>query len=146
MKTQRPKVGVGVIILDGDGRLVLGKRKGAFGEGCWCLPGGHLEFSESFEECARREVLEETGLTVKNVGIVGVSNGVLQKEGLHYVTIIMAADHAAGTPATIEKDRFVDVGRFDGLPEPFFELGRDVIETFLSGKKKRIHDNGKRRI
>lgn len=145
MKTQCPKVGVGVIVLDGNGsKFVLGKRAGSHGAGCWCLPGGHLEFSESFEECAKREVLEETGLTVKNVRLVGVSNGVLQKEGLHYVTIIMAADSAGGTPATVEKDRFVDVGWFDGLPEPFFELGRDVVENFLSGR--RINDNGKRRV
>lgn len=142
MNTQYPKVGVGVIVLNGNGLFVLGKRKGTFGEGCWCLPGGHLEFSESFEACAKREVLEETGLTVKNVRLIGASNGVLKKEGLHYVTIVMAADHAGGTPATIEKDRFTDVGWSDRIREPFFELGRDVIETFLFG----VDHDGKSRL
>lgn len=136
MKTQYPRVGIGVIVLDGGGRFVLGRRTGSHGEGCWCLPGGHLEFSESFEECAKREVLEETGISVKNVRLAGVSNGVLKAEGKHYVTIVMTADHAGGTPATIEKDRFVDVGWFDGIQEPFFELGRDVVEKFISEAKK----------
>lgn len=142
MKPRYPRVGVGVIVLGKDGRFVLGRRAGSHGEGCWCLPGGHLEFSESFEECARREVLEETGMSVKNVRLVGVSNGVLEGgEGGHYVTIVMAADHAGGTPATVEKDRFVDVGWFDGIREPFFELGRDVVEKFISEAR-----DGKRRI
>lgn len=140
MKNQYPMVGVGVIVLDKDGRFVLGRRAGSHGEGCWCLPGGHLEFSESFEECALREVMEECGLKVKNVRMVGVSNGVLKDEGRHYVTIIMAAECAGGTPTTIEKDKFVDVGWFDRIREPFFELGRDVVEKFISEAK-----NGKRR-
>ena len=62
----RPKVGVGVIVIK-DGKILLGKRKGPHGGGFWAFPGGHLEFNESLEDCARREVLEETGISIKNI-------------------------------------------------------------------------------
>ena len=63
---QRPKVGVGVFVLK-DGKILMGKRKGAHGEGSWSLPGGHLEFNESWDMCAVRETMEETGVTIKNI-------------------------------------------------------------------------------
>jgi len=62
---KKPKVGVGIIVIK-DNKVLLGKRKNSHGEGSWCFPGGHLEFNESLENCAKREVLEETGIEIKN--------------------------------------------------------------------------------
>ena len=53
-KDKKPKVGVGVMILK-DGEILLGKRKGSHGEGEYAFPGGHLEYMESFSDCAKRE-------------------------------------------------------------------------------------------
>jgi 8-oxo-dGTP diphosphatase len=57
MEENRPKVGIGVFIFK-DGKFLMGCRKGTHGAGTWSVPGGHLEFGESFEECAEREALE----------------------------------------------------------------------------------------
>ncbi|KAF9468893.1 NUDIX hydrolase domain-like protein [Collybia nuda] len=83
------KVGVGVFILDQAGRFILGKRKGSHGEGTWALPGGHLEFGETFEACAVREVLEETGLQVTDLRFLTATNNIMESEGKHYVTIFL---------------------------------------------------------
>ena len=61
MRAATPQVGVGVVIVR-DGKVLLGLRRGSHGAGSWALPGGHLEWGESVESCARREVKEETGL------------------------------------------------------------------------------------
>lgn len=52
------------------------------------MPGGHLEYGEDILNCAEREVLEETGLRVRGVKIVTVTNSVFEPEHLHYVTVI----------------------------------------------------------
>lgn len=52
-------------------------------------PGGHLEFGESFAECAEREALEETGLEIGNVKLLVATNDII--EGKHYVTIFVTA-------------------------------------------------------
>jgi ADP-ribose pyrophosphatase YjhB (NUDIX family) len=62
--------------------------------GTYALPGGHLEFQESFEDCAARELEEETGISIplKSVHYMTCTNNILhQDSGKHYVTIFMVA-------------------------------------------------------
>lgn len=86
-----PRVGVGVVVLNNEGKVVLGKRKGSHGAGTWAFPGGHLEFGESFEACAVREVLEETGLSIHDVRFLTATNDVMEAEGKHYITVYVGA-------------------------------------------------------
>ncbi|KAI2896928.1 hypothetical protein CBS76997_4883 [Aspergillus niger] len=85
-----PRVGVGVFVINHKGQLVLGQRKSSHGAGTWALPGGHLEFNESFEDCAAREVLEETGLNVRDIQFLTATNDIMKDEGKHYVTVFVA--------------------------------------------------------
>ena len=59
------------IIIDNGKVLLQKKTKGRFGEGKWNGPGGKLKPGETSEECAVREVKEETGLTVSDVHLHG---------------------------------------------------------------------------
>ncbi|CAI7619993.1 unnamed protein product [Penicillium glandicola] len=86
-----PRVGIAVFILNPAGKFVIGKRKGSHGAGTWGLPGGHLEFGESFETCAVRETLEETGLNIQDVRYLTTTNSIMKAENKHYITIFMGS-------------------------------------------------------
>ena len=64
IRVQRPAIGVGVLVWRGK-QLLLGKRTMKGQQACWQFPGGHLEAGESVIECAMREVLDETGVTIR---------------------------------------------------------------------------------
>ncbi|MBI1885635.1 MAG: NUDIX hydrolase [Chloroflexi bacterium] len=66
-----PKIIVGVIP-ERRGKLLLMRRAIEPRHGFWTFPGGFMEIDESVEECAAREALEETGVTVRIDGLVGV--------------------------------------------------------------------------
>lgn len=57
------------VVTDEDGRILLVNR---VDNGLWALPGGGMELGESIEDCAIREVREETGLDVEITGLIGV--------------------------------------------------------------------------
>jgi ADP-ribose pyrophosphatase YjhB (NUDIX family) len=67
---EQPIVGAGALVEEG-GKLLLLKRSGSPFDGCWGLPGGHVEADENPEDAAAREVKEETGLTVSVTGLAG---------------------------------------------------------------------------
>lgn len=73
-------VAAGVALMNGEGEILLLKGH----DGVWDLPGGHMEIGESLEETASRELLEETGLTVDALDLLGIASGrrIFQKERL----------------------------------------------------------------
>lgn len=66
-------VGAVVVMADEQGRILLQERK--FPKGAWGLPGGLMELGETTEGVARREVLEETGLIVKDLKLIDIYSG-----------------------------------------------------------------------
>lgn len=116
-----PHIGVGVLIIKGD-HILMQKRLNAHGEGTWSPGGGHLEFGETIEECARREIKEETGLVINDIQILGFTNDVFKEEDKHYVTIFCAAEWEKGEPVICEPDKIEKLEWFhwSELPEPLF--------------------------
>src|SRR5258707_15688937 len=68
---ERPLVGVGGVIID-QGRALLIRRGSEPLLGEWSIPGGTLELGETLEEGVARELLEETGLTVRVIELIEV--------------------------------------------------------------------------
>ena len=118
-----------------DGMIPLGKRKGAHGEGEYAFPGGHLEYMESFEECALREVAEECGMKIKNVRFNYLAN-VRKYRPKHYVHVGLIADWESGEPQVLEPDRIESWEWYplDDLPEPLFEMCRLAVEAYRTGQ------------
>lgn len=117
----RPKVGVGVIVVRNN-KVLLGKRLGAHGSYTWNFPGGHLEFGESIEECATREVKEETNLNITNPKLGPYTNDIFVSEDKHYVTLFVIAQAPNDEPQIMEPDKCEQWDWFvwDSLPQPFF--------------------------
>lgn len=76
-----PLVGVGAVIVDDQGRVLLVQRKNEPAEGHWTLPGGLLELGEPLMEGVKREILEETGLFVQPEAIVEVVDRIYIESG-----------------------------------------------------------------
>jgi 8-oxo-dGTP diphosphatase len=118
---ERPLVGVAVIVIR-DGQVLLGKRKSAHGAGTWALPGGHLEFFETIEDCAKREVAEETGLQIANVRHFAFTDDRFEIEEKHYITLFVTAEHKAGEAVVREPEKCEGWRWFfwEDLPQPRF--------------------------
>ena len=116
----RPQVGTGIYILNEKNQLLLTKRVGALSPYSWCPQGGHLEFGETFLDCAKREIKEEVGLDISGMEIIGITNDFFETEGRHYVTIHMKVLGWSGEPKIMEPDKCLEIDLFDldKLPQP----------------------------
>lgn len=122
-------IGVGVIVKK-NGLVLLGKRKNSYGAETWAFPGGHLEFGEKVEDCAVREVLEETGITIENLKKETFTEDISREEGRHYITIFVSADYEDGEPKVQEPEKCEkwDWFKWGALPEPLFLPIKNLIE------------------
>ncbi len=132
--------GVGVMVLNKEGKVLLGLRSENKGESafkvstCWTMPGGKLEYEENFEECAKREVLEETGIDLKNIKVICVNDN--KNEHAHYVTIGFLSENCEANPRVMEPDEIVEWKWFDldNLPENIYFPSAKVLENYKQKK------------
>lgn len=116
---QRPRVGVGVVVIKNN-RILLGKRRGTHGDGSWSLPGGHLEFGEDVEACAARELTEETGLTPLSLQLGPWTSDVMEDK--HYISLFVFVHDFEGKLQLLEPHKCEGWEWFesDALPSPLF--------------------------
>ncbi|MDZ7631078.1 MAG: NUDIX hydrolase [Gemmatimonadaceae bacterium] len=121
MTAPRTRVGVGVIVCR-DNRVLLGRRSGSHGAGTWALPGGNLEFGESVERCALRELREETGMVAASIRQAQFTVDYFAEHDRHYVTLFVEALGTLGDPQNLEPEKCAGWEWFswDALPRPLF--------------------------
>lgn len=130
----RPKVGVGVFVFK-EGKVLLGKRKGSHGTGHWAPPGGHLEFKESIEECAARELAEETGLKALSVQTGMWSQDIIDGNK-HYITFFAAVEQFEGELELLEPNKCEEWQWFkvEALPSPLFPPASAFFKKYSLSK------------
>lgn len=135
---KNPYPGVVVLIID-DERILLGKRaKNVFEGGKWSLPGGFIEFEENFLSAAHREIMEETGLSIKIRSILSVVSNFFSPE-LHTIVIVLLAEKKAGEP--VPGDDIENLGWFSlagPFPEMAFEADKEIINRYYKTRIKGI--------
>jgi 8-oxo-dGTP diphosphatase len=97
---KRPLIGVGAVVFNAEGEILLIKRGKPPHYGRWMVPGGTLEWGETLEAAAIREVREETGIEIEIERFVEIIEAITPgDEGFHYVIMDYAARAASGVLA-----------------------------------------------
>lgn len=135
-------VGFGVMILNSNREVLLGKRHEdpekadslLAGAGTWTMPGGKLKFGESFEDGAKREVMEETGIEIGKTEVIALNSD--QVEGVHFITIGLLCSEFTGEPDVKEPDEITEWNWFslDSLPEPMYFPSEKVLGNYREKK------------
>ncbi len=134
--------GCGVMVFNNRNQLLLGLRNSDVNladsemheEGTWTMPGGNIEYGETFEEAAKREAREEANIEISNIDVICVQTD--KNEHAHYVSVGMVARSFTGTPQVMEPDQIVEWQWFDldKLPKNIFTPSRKTIDCFLNHK------------
>lgn len=135
----RVKAGVGVIVVDDAGSILLERRSD---NGMWGLPGGAIEAGESVRQAALREVQEETGLHIQITGLLGVysepagrivtypDNG----DVAHLVDIALIAEIISGKLILSRESLELRFFSLNSLPPEIVPPAQQPIQDFIQGR------------
>ena len=134
MSAITPMVGIGIIIVNQQGQILIGKRKNSHAP-YYSIPGGHMELGETFSQCAIREVEEETGLTIYKPQVIAVTNNLstYHESGKHYISVALLTTEFSGELTLKEPDKcegwlWVDPTQ---VPSPQFDASEQSIQCYL---------------
>lgn len=126
-----------VLVINEQNEVLLQKRL----DGHWCLPGGLMDLGESFEEVAMREVLEETGLTVKNLKLLNVYAGseyylkVPNGDELYSATAVYYTKDFGGTmEIDYNESQKLEYFSMESLPDKLNEKDKSYIEYYIASE------------
>ena len=118
----RPVVGVGAVVIR-NGKVLLIKRGVSPSRGLWAVPGGSLELGETLQQGAEREILEETGITIRaREPIYAFDFFERDPDGrirFHFAIVDLAADYIRGDVKGADdalEARWLAPGDLDRLP------------------------------
>lgn len=129
------QTGASVIVEDGMGRILMQQRQD---DGTWSYPGGRVEIDETVEDAARREVREESGLTVGEMTLLGVFSG----RALNHVypngnevcgvDIVYVSRDYSGTLAAVDGEaKRLGFFPIDALPQPISAMNAVQLAAYL---------------
>jgi 8-oxo-dGTP diphosphatase len=128
---EKSKLGVGVLI-ERNGKILLGKRCEGWANGTWTLIGGKLKSDETYVEAAKREAREETGLEIDDLELI--TKHVNDIDGLPYITFGFKPRIVKGEPKVMEPDEIERWEWFspNNLPKSIYVPTKKMIEQYYS--------------
>jgi ADP-ribose pyrophosphatase YjhB (NUDIX family) len=130
----RVGVGCGAAIV-ANGRILFVKRRRPPERGCWNLPGGKVDHLERIEDAIRREVLEDTSLSIRLTRLLQITE-MLGQDGEHWVSPVWLAEVAGGEAHNLEPEKAEAVAWFALAhpPTPLRRAAREAIGGLASVK------------
>jgi ADP-ribose pyrophosphatase YjhB (NUDIX family) len=127
-------LGVGGVVIREEKVLMVQHNYGML-DGCWLLPGGHVQADENLDAAVEREVLEETGVRTRALGVVAVRSKMLEDGGLEvYIAFLM--EYLGGEPRCEPSENqgvaFYSWSEIEKL-EMATPLSRAIIQGVLKG-------------
>ncbi|MBX3074778.1 NUDIX hydrolase [Candidatus Obscuribacterales bacterium] len=136
-----PTTRVSVVVVNKENKILLVRHKKG-NQRYWVLPGGRLEYGETFEECAIRELKEETGLDVEVERFLFLSEALAPDRSRHIVNIFIKAKVVGGTMKLGDEPVLAGV---DFLPLEdlakltlFPPVSDEILEALSAGSSKGI--------
>lgn len=107
-------VGVGAVIFDKDGKLFIAKRgkKARNERDKWEIPGGSVEFGETFEQAIKREIKEELDIEIEVLELLGICDHIIPDEKQHWVSPTYICRIIKGKPKILEPEKCEEIGWF----------------------------------
>jgi 8-oxo-dGTP diphosphatase len=98
----------------------------------WELPGGRVEYGEPLHCAIKREFMEEYGMKIEIVELLGAFDHILREEQQHWVSITFIARHVDGKPRILEPSKCTAIGWFPlaAPPTPLSRITQDNIEEY----------------
>ena len=110
MEHRQPALAADCVVFDPQGRLLLIRRKNPPFQGQYALPGGFVDYGETTEQAAARELAEETGLAAVALSLIGVYSDPARDPRQHVVSIaylVRVTDFVARAGDDASKAEFV---------------------------------------
>lgn len=135
------QTGASIILEDAQGRILMQQRQD---DGTWSYPGGRIEIDETVEEAARREVLEECGLQVGEMELLGVFSG----PELNHVypngnevcgidIVYVSRDFTGSLSALDGEAKQMGFYPIDRLPQPISAMNAKQLNAYLARRVER---------
>jgi len=130
---RNPVPTVDIIIKVDDGIVLIDRKNPPYG---WALPGGFVDYGESYEDAAVREAFEETGLKVERLQQFRTYSDPRRDSRMHTASTVFIA-RASGKPVGADDAKRADVFTQDALPELAFDHAK-ILADYFSMKQEKL--------
>jgi 8-oxo-dGTP diphosphatase len=124
-------VGVGAVVLNESGEVLLILRRKEPEAGQWSIPGGAVEWFETCSDAVKRECMEEVGLSVEIVSLLTVVDYILPNDASHWVSIEYLVRIVSGRAGNYSGLENADIGWFplNALPPKITQPTREALDA-----------------